>query len=45
MKPSQKWGLGTIGASAYKPGWGPSGSETRQMGIVKVLMAKTMLLP
>lgn len=35
MKPSQKWGLGTIGASAYKPGWGPSGSETRQMGIVK----------
>lgn len=30
--PIQKWGLGTIGASAYKPGWG--GTVNRQMGIV-----------
>ena len=31
---SQRWGLGTIGASAFKGGWLTSESETRQMGIV-----------
>lgn len=31
---SQAWGLGTIGASAYKGGWLTRKSETRQMGIV-----------
>lgn len=31
---SQSWGLGTIGASAYKGGWLTKTSETRQMGIV-----------
>lgn len=32
--PSQRWGLGTIDASAYKGGWLTPQSETRQMGIV-----------
>ncbi|MDO4783712.1 MAG: hypothetical protein Q3997_01265 [Propionibacteriaceae bacterium] len=32
--PSQAWGLGTVGASAYKGGWLTRESETRQMGIV-----------
>lgn len=32
--PTQKWGLGTIEAIAYKPGWGDD-PVTRQMGIVK----------
>lgn len=31
---SQRWGLGTIGARSFKPGWFDSGSESRQMGIV-----------
>lgn len=31
---SQRWGLGTIGARAYKGGWLTAESETRQMGIV-----------
>ena len=31
---SQRWGLGTIGARAFKPGWLDAGSESRQMGIV-----------
>ena len=32
--PSQTWGLGTIGATAYKGGWFSPVTETRQMGIV-----------
>ncbi|MBM6401979.1 serine hydrolase [Phycicoccus sonneratiae] len=31
---AHRWGLGTIGASAFKGGWLTSESETRQMGIV-----------
>jgi hypothetical protein len=31
---SQRWGLADIGASAFKPGWVSSQTETRQMGIV-----------
>lgn len=36
MKPiaSQRWGLGSIGARAFKPGWVSASTETRQMGIV-----------
>jgi hypothetical protein len=36
MRPieSQRWGLGTIGARAFKPGWMDAHSESRQMGIV-----------
>lgn len=36
MRPveSQRWGLGTIGATAYKGGWLRGNTETRQMGIV-----------
>jgi len=36
MKPieSQRWGLGTIGARAFKPGWMTAQHESRQMGIV-----------
>ena len=36
MKPvkSESWGLGTIGASAFKGGWLEPSTETRQMGIV-----------
>lgn len=36
MKPieSQSWGLGRIGATAYKGGWLRANTETRQMGIV-----------
>ena len=36
MKPieSQRWGLGTIGARAFKPGWMTAQDESRQMGIV-----------
>lgn len=32
--PSQRWGLGAIGARAFKPGWVSASTETRQMGIV-----------
>jgi hypothetical protein len=32
--PEQRWGLGTIGARAFKPGWMNAQSESRQMGIV-----------
>jgi len=32
--PSQRWGLGAIGARAFKPGWVSAQTETRQMGIV-----------
>jgi hypothetical protein len=32
--PPHRWGLGTIGASAFKGGWLTPDSETRQMGIV-----------
>ncbi|GGL35673.1 hypothetical protein H9L10_01765 [Phycicoccus endophyticus] len=32
--PQHRWGLGRIGASAFKGGWLTSTSETRQMGIV-----------
>ncbi len=32
--PEHQWGLGTIGASAFKGGWLTPSSETRQMGIV-----------
>ena len=32
--PEHRWGLGDIGASAFKPGWYRPGTETRQMGIV-----------
>lgn len=32
--PEQRWGLGTIGARAFKPGWVNAQTETRQMGIV-----------
>jgi hypothetical protein len=32
--PSQRWGLGAVGASAFKPGWVSAQTETRQMGIV-----------
>jgi len=32
--PSQRWGLGAIGARAFKPGWVSGQTETRQMGIV-----------
>lgn len=35
MTPAQTWGLGQIGATTYKPGWGEVGEETRQMGLVK----------
>ena len=31
---SQRWGLGTIGARAFKPGWMTAQTESRQMGIV-----------
>ena len=31
---SQRWGLGTIGARAFKPGWMNARTESRQMGIV-----------
>lgn len=31
---SQSWGLGSIGATAYKGGWLRANTETRQMGIV-----------
>lgn len=31
---AHRWGLGTIGASAFKGGWLRSDTETRQMGIV-----------
>jgi hypothetical protein len=31
---SQRWGLGIIGARAFKPGWMDAHSESRQMGIV-----------
>jgi hypothetical protein len=31
---SQRWGLGAIGARAFKPGWVSAQTETRQMGIV-----------
>jgi len=36
MRPiaSQRWGLGAIGARAFKPGWVSAQTETRQMGIV-----------
>lgn len=36
MRPieSQSWGLGGIGATAYKGGWLRANTETRQMGIV-----------
>ena len=32
--PAQQWGLGSIGARAFKPGWVNAQTETRQMGIV-----------
>ena len=32
--PEQQWGLGSIGARAFKPGWVNERTETRQMGIV-----------
>jgi len=32
--PSQRWGLGALGARAFKPGWVSAQTETRQMGIV-----------
>ena len=32
--PAQQWGLGSIGARAFKPGWVNAETETRQMGIV-----------
>ncbi|HUP99345.1 MAG TPA: hypothetical protein VM093_02695 [Aeromicrobium sp.] len=32
--PAQRWGLGAIGARAFKPGWVSAATETRQMGIV-----------
>ena len=32
--PEQRWGLGAIGARAFKPGWLNARTETRQMGIV-----------
>lgn len=32
--PEQRWGLGTIGARAFKPGWVNAQTETRQMGVV-----------
>ena len=32
--PEQRWGVGTIGARAFKPGWVNERTETRQMGIV-----------
>jgi hypothetical protein len=31
---AHRWGLGTIGADAFKGGWLRSTTETRQMGIV-----------
>lgn len=31
---SQRWGLGMIGARAFKPGWMDVRSESRQMGVV-----------
>lgn len=31
---SQRWGLGTIGARAFKPGWMTARTESRQMGVV-----------
>lgn len=36
MRPirSQRWGLGIIGARAFKPGWMNAQDESRQMGIV-----------
>jgi hypothetical protein len=32
--PEHRWGLGRIGATAFKPGWYRPDTETRQMGIV-----------
>ena len=32
--PEHAWGLGTIGADAYKGGWLRAGRVTRQMGLV-----------
>ncbi len=32
--PSQAWGLGRVGASAFKGGWWRATSETRQMGLL-----------
>lgn len=32
--PAHRWGLGTIGATAFKGGWLRADTETRQMGIV-----------
>lgn len=36
MQPIQehRWGLGAVGASAFKPGWYRADTETRQMGIL-----------
>jgi hypothetical protein len=31
---AHRWGIGGIGASAFKPGWYRADTETRQMGIV-----------
>ena len=31
---AQRWGLGTIGARAFKPGWLNARTESRQMGLV-----------
>lgn len=32
--PSESWGLGTVGATAFKGGWVSAGTETRQMGFL-----------
>jgi len=32
--PEHRWGIGAIGARAFKPGWYRRDTETRQMGIV-----------
>ncbi len=32
--PAHRWGLGRVGASAFKGGWLRAGTETRQMGIL-----------
>lgn len=32
--PEHRWGLGAIGATAFKPGWYRPDTETRQMGMV-----------
>jgi hypothetical protein len=32
--PEHRWGIGAIGATAFKPGWYRANTETRQMGIV-----------